>query len=303
MTANILKLKLMPRTKHLGWSYSRNNVFELCKRRYYYEYYGGRDLDNAPKIFWLKDLTSVPLEIGNITHLTIEKILAEYRKSPGSIDTERILIYVQRQGERTRETKTFADIYYKQRENVDIENEIVQPVLSSIMNFMKSPRHEWIRGQALATADDWIVELKEPYVYGECLMGRWKAFAKVDAMFPVGHEFHIFDWKTGESGKYSQFDIQMKAYASWAKYHLDAPISKIRTYIVLLQPEFSERPLQFNEADMESFLQLVEKQTEAMYDYCVEPDFNMPKPKDAFPMTPHVKLCQHCNFRELCDRA
>jgi hypothetical protein len=121
-------------------------------------------------------------------------------------------------------------------------------------------------------------------------------------LFPVGDEFHIFDWKTGESGKYVQFDIQLKAYASWTKYHLDASISKIRTYIVLLQPEFKEHQLRFNEVDMESFVELVERQTKAMDSYCEEAEFNIPKPKEAFPMTPHVKLCEYCNYRELCDR-
>jgi hypothetical protein len=250
----------------------------------------------------LKELTSVPLEIGDIAHKTIEKILTEYQSNPVRIDPGRVQSYVTRLAELKVRTKVFADVYYEEREAINAETELVEPVLSSMMNFLQSSRHDWILEEAIASRDDWIIELKKPFEFGECLIGHLKGYGRIDALFPVNGDFYIFDWKTGEKGKYSQFDIQLKAYASWTRFHLDAPLQNIQAHIVLLQPQFEEHQMSFNDYDMEIFLDLVKSQTDLMLSYCAEPDFNIPKPREDFPMTENTKLCGYCNYRELCGR-
>ena len=65
----LLQIKKFPFTSILGWSVSRYDIFNNCKRQYYYSYYGKFDKDfPTVKINELKSLTSVALETGNIVH-------------------------------------------------------------------------------------------------------------------------------------------------------------------------------------------------------------------------------------------
>jgi len=82
------RLRKFEFTDILGWSYSRYNTFQQCKRKYYYEYYRKRDIENVAKIAVLRDLTTVPLEIGNISHKLIQALLSRLQKSAGEIDRD-----------------------------------------------------------------------------------------------------------------------------------------------------------------------------------------------------------------------
>ncbi len=77
MSTYLNKLREFEYTDILGWSYSRFSTFQQCKRRYYYDYYAKYDIENAKKAFRLKKLTTVPLEIGNISHEVILAVTCE----------------------------------------------------------------------------------------------------------------------------------------------------------------------------------------------------------------------------------
>jgi len=73
-----LQLKPLPKTVHLGWSFSRNSKFEVCKRQYYYHYYTNREISQWAKVDFLKKLTDIQLEIGDVTHKASEQIFLCY---------------------------------------------------------------------------------------------------------------------------------------------------------------------------------------------------------------------------------
>jgi ATP-dependent helicase/DNAse subunit B len=96
------RLRKFEFTDILGWSYSRFATFQQCKRKYYYEYYRKRDIANLSRISVLKELTTVPLEIGNISHKLIQALLSRLQKSAEEIDREKFYDYARR----TRSTST-----------------------------------------------------------------------------------------------------------------------------------------------------------------------------------------------------
>jgi hypothetical protein len=297
MGPNGPKLKALPTTRHLGWSFSRNSVFEKCKRRYYYQYYPGRNLPDSAKTFELRSLTAPPLEIGILTHRTISKILECYQSGDYAVTLERIERFLNQCIDKISAEKKFAAVYYDERKDVDLVSEIKLPVLDAVSAFLGSARFQWIVEEALVARNDWLIELPKKYKYGEFRIAGLKALGRMDALFPIEGEFHIFDWKTGESGGYAEFNIHLKAYAAWARYHFDAAISDTRTYIVLLRPEFTEHLLQLNDYDMDEFATLVRVQHEAMLSYCDEPDQDYPKAKEEFPMSSVTGLVRLCRER------
>ena len=166
------RLRKFEFTDILGWSYSRYNTFQSCKRKYYYEYYRKRDIENVADIGRLKDLTTVPLEIGNISHKLIQALLSRLQKTAAEIDREKFYDYAKRTTFDICREKTFEDVYYGKREAINFETEIFEPVMSAMMNFLSSDRLRWLFEEALATKDDWIIEFEEHNKYGECRIDK-----------------------------------------------------------------------------------------------------------------------------------
>jgi predicted RecB family nuclease len=246
----------------------------------------------------LAQLTTVPLEIGNISHKILRTLLKRLQRTSAEIDLEKFFDYAHREAYAIFRSKLFDEVYYRIRDEIDFENEIYEPVRAGLENFLRSERLEWLFEEALVTKADWVIE---PDGFGEFRMEELKAYAKVDFIFPIGDELHILDWKTGKED-YKKHSIQLRGYAYWANFHLEKEYSQIDTTIAHLLPEYKENSQRINEYDIEDFSSVVRSQTEEMYGYCAEPELNIPLPKDEFRMTPHENFCKTCKFRELCDR-
>ena len=98
-----LTYQTYPFTPTLGWSISRFETFDKCKRQYFYTYYA-KFAPGIPqyKLAQLKNLTSVPLEVGNVVHDVIEAFLRRLQKSDSDIDEKRFLQFAKK-----RRTCTF----------------------------------------------------------------------------------------------------------------------------------------------------------------------------------------------------
>lgn len=289
-------------TPILGWSVSRWDTFSACRRQYYYQYYtkveGGRDRENFLTLKALKDLTSIPLEIGNVTHKIIEILLKRMQKTTKPIDMRRFDDFVRENTKRIVESKNFSEIYYEELEAIDPQVQILPKVSEALKNLLGGGRIEWLAEKAVESKDQWIID---PEGYGECRIGGQKAYCKVDFMFPVGDELHILDWKTGKKDD-KKHGRQLRGYVTWAYFHFGVAAEKIVPTVAYLIPEYKERSIKVNEFDVEAFAEQIREETEEMYDYCEDIEQNTPLAKSEFPMTENLKLCSFCNFRELCGR-
>ena len=301
MSKYLERLQRYPFTDILGWSNARYDVFQQCKRKYYYQYYGKYDIENFHKINKLKVLTTVPLEIGNASHKLIQALLRRIKISFEPIDHSKLYDYAKRHTFEVCNGKQFEDIYYGKRVDVDIEQEIFLPVAEAIKNLVESDRMRWMFEEALLSKDDWIIELDDQHKYGECRIDGLKAYCKVDFMFPLDGELHIIDWKTGKPS-FAKHSIQLRGYAGWAISQFEVDINRVKTTVAHLLPDYSEHSIQLNEYDMDGFVSDVRSQTEEMYAFCAVFETNAPLPKEKFPMTEVVNFCKTCKFRELCNR-
>ena len=291
-------------TNILGWSHSRYNTFQTCKRKYYYTYYSKWDRpENRVKINTLRNLTSIALEIGNITHKIIYDLLKRMQKSAAPIDRERFASYSEAKARNIFSAKIFQEIYYEEQNEIDFENRIYEPVIKALTNFLESERLEWLFSEAIETKDNWYLpsENDEDRDFGECRVDNMKAYCKVDCLFPVGNELHVIDWKTGKFDQ-MQHGNQLRGYAAWASFHFEKTFDKIKPTAVYLLPEYIEHSVTIQESDIEEFAIRIRKQTDEMYAMCEDPDDNIPLAKTEFPLTDNTRICDYCNFRELCDR-
>jgi hypothetical protein len=293
-----LKFPEYPFTPALGWSISRYELFDKCKRQYFYQYYS-KFVKNAPlyKMTKLKELTSVPLEIGNAVHDCMEALLSRLQKSDSSIDEERFFKFADDKLREYFSKKTFMEIYYKQAEslNTDSASERVRVCLD---NFINGPCYSWLYMKAITNRTGWMIE---PPGYGETRLDGMKAYCKMDFLFPVGDEVYILDWKTGAKDQVKH-SAQLMGYAVAANSNFSIPWNRIFPKIVYLYPQYDEFEISFREDELTSFFETIRAQTAEMQAFCRDVEQNIPLDISEFSPTPSPGLCRNCKFQELCVR-
>lgn len=284
-------------TPVLGWSASRYDKFRICKRQYYYDYYLKYDNDYPEyRIRALKEMTSIPLSIGIITHKVIKVLLKRLIKSEVTIDRQRFLDFARRETEKYCKQHTFSEVYYDEIDQINT-TELFDVIKENLMNLLNSDRFLWIKEKAIGNKDNWIIE---PPGYGECRLDSLKAYCKVDFLFPVDNKVYIIDWKTGKKNE-EKHTKQLLGYVSWASYHLKKDPEIIIPIIAYLQPSYQERRARFNEYDIQDFKIEVSEATEEMYSFCKDIEENIPLDKGKFKKTGNSRICEYCNYRELCE--
>ena len=135
-------------TPILGWSVSRYDTFKTCRRRYYYTYYAKFDREYpADKINRLKQMTSIPLEVGNIVHDIIKVLLERLQKTEQQIDSKRFYEYARKTTEQYCR-KTFSEIYYNEINQLNIDD-IYENVRLNLSNLLNSKRFMWLIKNAI----------------------------------------------------------------------------------------------------------------------------------------------------------
>ena len=279
----------------LGWSVSRYNLFETCKRQYYYNYYAKYDPEYpVKKILALKNMTSIPLEVGNIVHDVNKTLLERLRITAKHIDEKKFYDYARKMTESYVQAKTFQEVYYGRIKTVHTEA-VFEKVQISLENLLNSDRMAWLTDRAMPKKDEWLIE---PPGYGETRIGGMKAYCKVDFLFPVNDRLFIMDWKTGKPDP-KKHRKQMVGYAAWAAYHFDKDPGQISPIVAYLHPCYEEIEIKVRSLDLEAFAKEARRETVLMQKFCKDVQKNIPKDKKSFTPT-KSKLCHYCNFRALC---
>lgn len=287
----------------LGWSVSRYEKFNLCKRQYYFDYYARRhDKEVSPeKLEFLKSLTSIPLEIGNVVHDTIALQLRRIQKGAKPQSASEMLNYASQLMDRMVREKNFMEIYYKQSASGgQIDSDYLKTQVESCLNsFLRGSWYQWLISNPAHRPQDWLIE---PDDFGEVRIDGLKAYCKVDFLLPIpGGDLYILDWKTGKAGG-EKHRRQMMGYVLYAKDMFQAAADQIRTVVVYLgnpPPAGQELVQSFSEDELQEFTQQIRAETEEMYQYCEDIERNIPKPKEFFPKRVG-NICAYCNYQELC---
>ena len=296
---NEKRLKLIEKFEYtpiLGWSTSRYETFKICQRQYFYSYYPKYDTDYSEyKIKELKSLTSIPLAVGIITHDVIAALLERLLKSESIVDIKRFLGYAEKEMKKYCKQNKFSEVYYEEIKEID-KKELFSSIKRNLENLLNSDRFKWIMEKAIREKHKWIIE---PPGYGEFRLDGMKTHCKVDFLFPFDEKTYIIDWKTGKEDR-KKHDKQLMGYTCWASYHFKNKPENFCAISAYLNPTYREKELQFKNYQIENFIHNVQKETEEMHSFCEDVSENIPVGKENFKKTTNEKICNYCNFREIC---
>lgn len=292
----MLSLKPISDSPELGWSFSRYETFALCKRRYYYQYYGAKfDRSVETGLIWkLRDLKTAEIVTGEVVHDVFQTLLQRLQKTVREIDTFQLHQFIWNKTESSVRRTFFFEDYYKTEREVS-KDDIYDKAKACVDNFLASERFRWLIGEASGHSADWIIE---PPHFGQTVIDGVKAYAKFDFLHREPGQVFIFDWKTGKRGE--KHEKQLRAYSAWASYHLSVAPENVRPVLAYLYPHYDEHECEFNEFHLVEFNALVRREAAEMKQYCDDEYLNIPKDKVEFPKIEFGKICLHCNFREIC---
>ncbi len=318
-----------------GWSVTRESMFDLCKRRYFYHYYlswGGWN-QSAPQpvreAFKLKRLTSLSLWRGQLVHYIASKVLQSMRKKGRIPDRDDVVKYTlerfeqqysfSRAGRYLVEPKKRGD-----RLNIDwlalFEHEYGLEPDGRILDNTRNECIEAVEGllsspilEAIGETDPsgWFIEDLDHAEFSQSFeFENVTVYAKTDFMYIGGDgRFNIVDWKTyrkprmpdGSSGEGRGMNVQLGVYGYYAYEVLEKELDSIRLYEVNLLDEARAAEHGIDGEGIESTRMHISEGISKLADLLRNRDTssNEPLPMEHFPKI-SGGLCKHCNFRRIC---
>jgi len=290
-----------------SWSRSRDHVFQECRRRYFYHYYGswgGWDAaaDPAARILYiLKQLGTRQMWAGRLVHEAIERTLLALRA--GYVLSEASLIEdtVRQMREEWRASR--AGVYRENPKRAALfEHEYAVPVKDSewqamrdhvvrcLRNFHRLP----LLGDIKRTpADRWIlIEDVRSFTFEGT-----RVFAAPDfGYWTDADRLQLIDWKTGGNGESAS--LQLGCYALYALELLGVDLPRVD----LLEVNLREGRVMTHPWDAVSLDRVREHlrlSVRSMKAYLADPDLNFAV-ETGFEKTEDLRICRWCNFRAVC---
>lgn len=292
-----------------SWSRSRAGMFEECRRRYYYHYYGawGGWAADAPaelrRLYVLKQLTGRHGWAGRLVHGAVE--LALRAMHAGHELPEAALVddtigrmreewrFSQRGGYRERPKEAVA--LFEHEYGVEVSapgwQALRDHVARCLRNFHRlplleeiraTPRERWTLIEDLRTFD-----FEGTPVYSAPDFGYWTR----------GDRLALVDWKTGSPDP-GETAMQLGGYALYARDVLDVPPERVDLIEVNLRGgEVTVHP--WDEARMADVRERLRLSIRAMKAWLRDPDANVAALED-FERTEDLRLCRWCNFKAVC---
>ncbi|HEV8672875.1 MAG TPA: PD-(D/E)XK nuclease family protein [Methylomirabilota bacterium] len=292
-----------------SWSRSRGVMFEECRRKYFYHYYGawGGWAADAPadvrRLYVLKQLTGRQGWAGRVVHEAIEmalKVLHAGRDLPEAwlldetVRRMRQEWLFSRHG-RYRETPKGPLALFEHEYGIDVPARTWQVlrdhVLRCLRNFHRLPLLAEIRR---TPPERWILiedirafDFEGTPVYAAPDFGYWT----------TDDRLALVDWKTGAPDP-EETALQLGCYALYARDILETPPERVDLFEVNLR-ESAVTVHPWDVARVEAMRARLRLSIRAMKAWLRDPDTNGAM-LDDFERTEELRICRWCNFRAVC---
>lgn len=293
-----------------SWSFSRDNAFNACKRKYYYSYYGSwggwnKDADElSKKLYLLNKMSSLPMLAGTIVHDEVERTLkaVRYGRNADIVKSKENVIKVFKQSWAQSKNKDWEDNpkwktnlfehFYNQKPTDEALLDIRDLMLNSIDGFFASDSYRFIQTMS---DSQWLAieDLDSFEVHGA------KLWVKLDFAIRHGERVYIYDWKTGKVAK--ENEVQLAIYALYAQQKWDVDLNLIRLFDVYLNQQLPVK-VKPTKRLIDSAKVFIETSIDSMKELLTDVENNKTE-IDLFPMVGEDREsypCSYCSFQTVC---
>ena len=298
-------------TNNLSWSISRSELFNFCKRKYYFTYYeswGGWFSNADPRkqlAYFLKNRQQAAPWVGDVVHKAIKFTIQNFEKADEHYIKEnlvkRLKYDYQTSLQYTKKTAKAKDLWlfeHYKGSSLDLEHYIEKAVLC-VSNFFNSFLLDEIK---CAAENKQVIYLDESDINKMLFqMGDIPTFAIPDLCFRrEDGSVVIIDWKTGKS-KEEELTPQLKLYASRLGIidQISASEEVIEAYAYYLaEDELIGR--QVTNEDIAEIEQTAADSFNGMKAMLKDVKNNVPDAEEKFEKSISEKKCEACVFKEIC---
>ena len=292
-----------------SWSRSRANMFEDCRRRYYYHYYGawgGWEATAPPdvrRLYVLKQLTGRQGWAGRTVHAAVELVLRALHAGEELSEERLIEDTVRRMREEWRfsrrggyrERPKDAVALFEHEYGVAVSDQGWQVLRDHVgrclRNFYRLPLFEEIRR---TPRERWILiedvrafEFEGTPIYAAPDFGYWTRDDRLA----------LVDWKTGSPDP-EETAVQLGGYALYARDILDVPPERVDLLEVNLRAgEVTSHP--WDAARLDEIRERLRLSIRGMKAWLRDAALNVAALED-FEQTEELRLCRWCNFKAAC---
>ena len=299
--------RVADRRNDFSWSRTRDNAFQECRRRYWFQYYGawgGWDpaADPATRaLYVLKQLGSRQMWAGRVVHEVIERVLLAVRDGYALSEASLIDHTVRQMREEWKGSRAGAYRTEPKRPGL-FEHEYAVPVRPSewqalrdhvvrcLRNFHRLP----LLADIKRTATERWVMIED---IGSFAFEGTTIFAAPDfGYWNADDRLQLVDWKTGGSGDGAA--LQLGGYALYALEMLGVDPARVD----LLEVNLREGKVTSHPSDplaIDRVRDHVRLSVRSMKAYLKDPERNVGVEAD-FEKTEELRICRWCNFRGVC---
>jgi CRISPR/Cas system-associated exonuclease Cas4 (RecB family) len=294
-----------------SWSISRDRIFQICPRQYYFNYYAYRSgwerdaPERTRQIYILKNLKNRFMWAGEKVHDCIKHTLTNLRRSISVLDVEQIIsITLNQMREEFRSsrekrylthTKTCA--LFEHEYDVSILDADWKKTADNmelcLRNFYSSETFDMLK---VLPRQMWL-EVED---FSSFNLNNTKIWAVLDCSFRTEDGgVTIIDWKTGRSIS-EDVSMQLSCYAMYAmdKWGIDPENVKLIEYNLL-----SNQSVEFTvgASEIENTKAYIAGSIADMQSLLTDVANNVPKEEKAFQKVGDERIRTNCNFRKVCD--
>jgi hypothetical protein len=291
-----------------SWSKSRDGVFQDCRRKYFYQYYGAWGgweagvTEDVRRLYVLKQLASRQMWAGRLVHDAIEMALSAFRDGRSLpvegfirdvVDRMRTEWRSSRDGRYRENPKTCA--LFEHEYELEISQEAWRALRGNVetclRNFFRLPLLAEVRA---SEAEHWSIEHWSRSFEFE---GTPMWIAPDFGFWSRANRLVLVDWKTG-GGDPEGTAFQLGCYALYAWEVLGVPPAQVDLMEAnLRQPEVTIH--RWDDGRLEAIRGQLRLSIRSMKAYLADPDANLAVITD-FERTEELRICKWCNFRAVC---
>ena len=293
-----------------AWSASRGGMLEQCARMFWLRYYGswgGWEKNAHPGrriAYRLGKMTGIPRWRGSLVHDSLEWGIGRISKrlpltlqllqdrAVNSMKTgwrqSRGALWVR---DPKRNVMLFEHYYIGDTEDVQRQSRVARVAVEcALQRWWDQGWHEVLQRLAV---DDWV-ELEG---LGTVTFRGVTIYVQPDLAYWRNGLLMVVDWKTGRPKPAD--DVQVLIYAIWAIKVKKVPMSQIRTQLVYLGADGSEKTAKVTEPDLRAFAERLWADIEGAQKRLSHVGRNEARARD-FPKTTNLGTCARCDFKQLC---
>jgi hypothetical protein len=307
VTGGCYALLVADLANEFSWSRTRDSVFQECRRRYYYHYYGawggwdaGADA-RTRACYVLKQLGTRQMWAGRLVHEAVERSLLALRAGHALSEASLIDDTVRQMRE---EWKGSRDHVYREspKRTGLFEHEygvlvrgrewqaLRDHVVRCLRNFHRLP----LLAEIKRVSPDRFILVED---IGSFAWEGIRIFTAPDfGYWNQADRLRLVDWKTGGSGEDAA--LQLGGYALYALEVLGVDLPRVELLEVNLR-EGSVASHPWDEISLERVREYIRLSVRSMKAYLEDPERNIAREAN-FEKSEDLRICRWCNFRGIC---